>query len=88
MALLLVAGVAAAQQGYQRPSKEILDVLDARPTPQVSVSPSRDMVLLFEPQRYPPIAELARPMLRLAGLRINPATNGPHRSQQYSNLVL
>ncbi|MCL6481425.1 MAG: prolyl oligopeptidase family serine peptidase [Firmicutes bacterium] len=87
-ALLLVMTTAAARQGYQRPAKEILDVLDARPTPQISVSPSRDVVLLSEPQRYPPIAELARPMLRLAGLRISPATNGPHRSQQYSNLVL
>ena len=25
----------------------------------------------------PPIAELAQPMLRLAGHRMNPATNGP-----------
>ena len=33
---------------------------------------------------YPPVSELARPMLRLAGLRIDPATNGPHLPQSFS----
>ena len=28
----------------------------------------------------PPLSELAQPMLRLAGIRLNPATNGPHRA--------
>ena len=29
---------------------------------------------------YPTIAELAQPMYRLAGSRVNPKTNGPHRA--------
>ena len=32
----------------------------------------------MQPVRYPPIAEVAQPMLRLAGLRIDIRTNGPH----------
>ena len=41
----------------------------------------------------PTIAELAQPMLRLAGVRINPRTNGPHRTTngpttKYRNLIL
>jgi dipeptidyl aminopeptidase/acylaminoacyl peptidase len=42
------------------------------------VSPSRDRVLVIESVRHPPISDLAQPMLRIAGLRINPATNGRH----------
>ncbi len=79
---------ARAQQGYQKPSKAILDMLNAPLTPQVSVNRSRDVVLLFTPALYPPIAELAQPMLRLAGLRINPANNGPHSPPRYTYLVI
>jgi dipeptidyl aminopeptidase/acylaminoacyl peptidase len=78
-AALLLAAPAFAQNGYQKPPKEILEVLHAPVTPQLSLSPARDTALLVEGVRYPPIADLAQPMLRLAGLRINPNTSGPHR---------
>ena len=78
--LISAAAVAVlAQGGYKQPPKEIVDVLDAPSIPTVSVSPSRDRLALLEPLRYPPISELAQPMLRLAGLRINPLTNAQHR---------
>src|SRR6185369_13309775 len=38
--------------------------------------------------RYPPLADLAQPMLRLAGRRINPAANSPHRYQYSVALTL
>ena len=76
--LFLLAGPALPQETYKKPPKEILDVLDAPVTPMAVVSPTWDTMLLAEPLRYPPIADLAQPMLRLAGLRINPATNGRH----------
>src|SRR5438128_5919156 len=74
---------AAAQGSYKQPPKEIMDVLNAPAIPTTSVSPARDKIALLEPLRYPPISELAQPMLRIAGLRINPVTNGLHR-QPYS----
>lgn len=77
--LFLLAGPALPQETYKKPPKEILDVLDAPVTPMAVVSPTWDTMLLAEPLRYPPIADLAQPMLRLAGLRINPNTNGPHQ---------
>jgi dipeptidyl aminopeptidase/acylaminoacyl peptidase len=70
--------VAETPARYQRPSAEILQVLDAPPPPAVVVSPTRDFILLVHSSRYPPIADVAAPMLRLAGLRIDPRTNGPH----------
>src|SRR5262249_48088195 len=48
----------------------------------------RDRLLLVQPVRYPPIAELAEPMLRLAGLRINPQTNGPAQEPRYVSFTL
>jgi dipeptidyl aminopeptidase/acylaminoacyl peptidase len=69
---------APAQIGYQWPPKAITDVLDAPPPPAVIVTSTREHLLLVQGVRYPSVADLAAPMLRLAGLRINPQTNGPH----------
>ena len=52
-------------------------ILSAPVTPNVYVSPTRDAMLLATSLRYPPLADLAEPMLRLAGQRINPNNNGP-----------
>lgn len=92
--LACVAVSAAAQQSpqgavrYQKPPQAVLDVLNAPASAQMSVNSTRDHGVLYEPVRYPPIAELAQPMLRLAGVRINPATNGPHNPPRVTHLVL
>ncbi len=66
---------AAQGERYRRPSKEVLEVLHAPLLPFASINPTRDAMLLPEVVRFPTIADLAQPMLRLAGVRINPATN-------------
>ena len=71
------SGLAQEATGYLTPPAEIVDILDAPPTPQALVSPSRDTVALLARPAMPSIAEVARPMLRLAGFRLNPRTNGP-----------
>jgi len=86
--LFACANFATAQQGYRKPPKEVLDILAAPVTPVSLISPTRDTVLFATGFRYPPLNDLAQPMLRLAGLRINPNTNGPHRSQYYVALSL
>lgn len=87
--LLLMAAIpAAAQTPYQKPPKVILDVLNAPATPQVSLSPAGDKMMLLQSTSYPSIAELAEPMLRIAGLRMNPNTNGPRLAQRVFGLTL
>ncbi|HUR98707.1 MAG TPA: prolyl oligopeptidase family serine peptidase [Pyrinomonadaceae bacterium] len=86
--LLLFIPVISFAQSYKQPPKEIMDVLNAPAIPSVSVSPVRDRMALLEPLRYPPISELAQPMLRLAGARINPNTNGQHRQPYFVSLKL
>jgi dipeptidyl aminopeptidase/acylaminoacyl peptidase len=78
-ALLAMAALSyAADLGYQKPPKAILDVLNAPSTPTPSINPTRTHVLFLDTVRNPSIADLARPMLRLAGLRIDPGNSGPH----------
>lgn len=84
IALLAVSGYSQ----YQKPPKAIDEILNAPATPSTSLSPSKDKIVLLEPLRYPPISELAQPMLRLAGLRINPNTNGAHRQPYSTKMVL
>jgi dipeptidyl aminopeptidase/acylaminoacyl peptidase len=85
---LLCAADATAQMAYQKPPKEVRDILDAPPPPLAEVSPAKDYLLLVQGVRYPPIADLAQPMLRLAGERINPRTNGPHHPPRFVGLTL
>ena len=80
LVLFVTSHSAFAQDGYKKPPKEVLDILDAPATPNASISPTRDNILLLTANRYPPLADLAQPMLRLAGRRINPASNSPHRT--------
>ena len=73
---------------YRTPPKAIVDMLDAPPFPGVSVSPTRERAILFERRAMPPIRELAQPMFRLAGERMNPRNYAPHRSTNIVALTL
>ena len=86
--LLSSLNLFAQNTGYQKPPKDVMDVLNALTIPQTSISPAKDKILLLEPLTYPSITELSQPMLRLAGLRINPNTNGAHRQSYAVKLTL
>ena len=86
--LVCLTTAAFAQQGYKKPPKEVLDILNAPVTPGVSVSPTRDNMLLTTALRNPPLADLAQPVLRIAGRRINPASSSPFRFQYSVGLIL
>lgn len=77
---------------YQEPPKAMIDLVDARLTPYVEVSPGNGVegrwLLIEEISGLPSIADLAQPELRLAGLRFNPKTNGPSRGRYATGLRL
>ncbi len=85
---LLLTFPAMSQEQYRLPPKEIVDILNAPLTPGVSLNPQRDLMVLIERESMPPISELAKPMLRLAGARINPQTNGPFSLSRNVGLTL
>src|SRR5580704_14134214 len=73
---------------YHHAPKEIEAVLSAAPTPIPSVSPQHDAVIFLQGVRYPPISEVAQPMLRLGGIRIDTNTNGMHLAPYYLSFAL
>ncbi len=77
-----------AASTYEKPPQQVLDALVAPPPPVASVSPTRDYVLLLQPVRYPSITEVAQPMARLAGMRIDIRTNGMHLAPVFPQFVL
>ena len=77
-----------AQDTYQKPSQDLIDLVDGARTPSVSFSPDRSTLLLQEVPALPTISEIAQPELRLAGIRINPNTNGPSRPGYVTGFTL
>ena len=73
---VLAADGLSAQDGYRMPPAEIARILDAPPPPFVSVSPDGAWLVLTGRRSMPSIADMSRPMLRLGGRRVDPATNG------------
>ncbi len=80
--------VVAQDGGYKMPPKAIADLIDAPPTPGVSVGPSKVWMILSGRPSMPPIAEVSQPELRIGGFRINPRTNGRSRARHSTSLTL
>ena len=78
----------AGSSPYLLPPKAIVDIVDAPLPPATELSPTRDVLAVLDGATMPTIADVSRPMLRLAGRRINPRTNGPHRVQLFRAITL
>src|SRR5579863_9321043 len=88
LAIVLATSPVGAQSTYQKPPKAILDVMDAPVIPTGTVDPSGHFMVLYRSVGYPTIADMAQPMLRLAGLRINPLTSATHNSPAFTDFVV
>ncbi|MCK5133926.1 MAG: S9 family peptidase [Candidatus Sabulitectum sp.] len=83
-AFLIVPGAGASDNslelvtGWQSPPEELLDVLYAPQLPWVWTAPTGEYLLLADPVLHPSLTELAAPMHKLAGIRVNPALNCIH----------
>ena len=73
---------------YQTPPQNIVDLVEADPTPRVSISPNKQTMLLMDVPPMPSIEEVSQKELRIGGLRINPQTNGGSRGSYYYGLSL
>ncbi|MEX0608018.1 MAG: prolyl oligopeptidase family serine peptidase [Balneolaceae bacterium] len=78
----------AAQSQYKEPSQAMIDLVDGARTPSVSISPEKNYMLLLDRPALPSIEEVSQPELRLAGVRINPRTNGPSRSGSLTGITI
>lgn len=93
MALTLALGLASAtsasaQDGYRAPPANITDIVTRAPAPRVVLSPDKATMLLMEREALPPVADLARPMEKLAGLRLDASINDRHGTRAYVGMTL
>ena len=86
--LFLYSLQAQSDLNYQLPPDGIKKLVDAPPTPQVSISPGGEYMLLMQRPGLPSLKEMMQPELRIAGLRINPKNNGPSRTRPYASLAI
>lgn len=73
---------------YQKPSEEILELVNAPLAPSVLITDNGEHMVLLYRDYYKSIAELSETELRLAGLRINPKTNIGSRTNYYNNIIV
>jgi dipeptidyl aminopeptidase/acylaminoacyl peptidase len=74
--------------GYQKPPKDILDLVEAPLAPSVLIDESGNYMVMLYRDYYKSIEELSEKELRLAGLRINPKTNIGSRTNYYNNIKI
>src|SRR3954468_19542155 len=80
LGIVLATTLSADTPKYLVPPPDVVAAFDAPPLPEALLSPSKKVMALSYRKAQPTIAALSRPMLRIAGARVNPRTNGPHRT--------
>jgi dipeptidyl aminopeptidase/acylaminoacyl peptidase len=76
------AGVWAADEvthGYREPPRDIVELLTESRFPDVSVSPTANALLLATRERFTPLADLARPVVRLGAIDVDLTSSAPRR---------
>ena len=87
--LIILANVKAQENlTYQKPSDEILNLVDVTLPPRVLMDESKKYMVCIYRDAYKTIKELSEPEMRLAGLRINPKTNIGSRTNYYNNIKI
>ncbi len=76
------------QINYQKPPEAITKILDAPKAPLTLLSPDKTKMIILNRPGLPDIKELSGEELKLAGLRIDPATNGSSRSYYYDGIQI
>lgn len=79
--VILLTSMLNAQtpQHYRLPPAEILGLADIKPRPLIRIDSRNSVMVMLERQAFRTLEEMAEEEIRLAGLRINPRTNGPAR---------
>ena len=88
LALLWPLCATAQNNAYRQPAADVTNIVLAKPTPQVSINPTDDGMLLTDYNPNPGIATLARPFLKLAGLRVDPQITARQRITEFTGCTV
>lgn len=80
--LMTISGIVHAQtsQPFQLPPKEILELADITPRPSIRIDSRNETMVMLDRLAFKTLEELAEEEVKLAGIRINPQTNGQART--------
>jgi len=87
-AAAIAAPRAIAQSSWQDPPEPIAEMIDAPQLPGTIISPDSRWLIRVERPSYPPIEELTKPVLGLAGLEIDPQTHSPAKAYSFRGMTL
>ena len=87
---VLIAFSLNAQENikYQKPSEEILNLVEFDRPPNVLYDDEKNYMVFLYRNNYKSISDLSEKELRLGGLRINPKTNIGSRATYYNNVKI
>jgi dipeptidyl aminopeptidase/acylaminoacyl peptidase len=78
----------APSAGWKVPPPEVVEIVDAPSPPRVAASPDAQLLLLIESPELPPMVDVARPWIGLAGLRIDPDTNDRYQTSFSTGILV
>jgi dipeptidyl aminopeptidase/acylaminoacyl peptidase len=71
---------------YKTPEPDVVAIIDAPPTPVALPAPGGRFLALVHYEPHPPVAQLARPYLPLAGIRVDPVLAARQRVRRLTGL--
>jgi dipeptidyl aminopeptidase/acylaminoacyl peptidase len=77
-----------AASTYRLPPADVVDIVDAPPTPAVTVAPGGERIGRFTYEALPGIDEVTRPFERLAGIRVDAQRHARRRTRWYTAIEL
>ena len=84
LALAMPTLAVAQEARYLQPPEPLLQVFRAPLNPSPALDPTGTRAILIRQSQYPPIARVAEPYLKLAGVRVEPRNHSRHdRSNGY-----
>ncbi len=88
VSIMLFASTLFSQEqlGYQKPPKEILDLVDVERAPSVRMDNEKENMVLLYRNTFKSISQLSKKELRLGGLRIDPKTSIGSRVTYFNNI--
>ncbi|MFN8611172.1 MAG: prolyl oligopeptidase family serine peptidase [Vulcanimicrobiota bacterium] len=86
--LLTAPALARPEEGYRNPPPELLRLVDAPNTPEMSIDPRGQTLALATRPGFLTIEQLSEPEFKLAGLRFNPNSRASGRVKYYQSLEL
>lgn len=84
----LLSSLSIAQQSldYQKPSREILELVDVERAPIVTMDSKKQTLVYLYTSMYQSIDEVSEVELRIAGQRINPKINARSKQRYYTRI--